>query len=72
MLTLSDADGVDSRRKVVGNHEREIGLPAEVVDVVLVEVDGGIVLGGVAPAHLAAVPGRAGHRPRRQVDQPAS
>ena len=54
MLARLQAHCVDTGWQVFGNREREIVLPAEVVDVVLVEMDRAVMLGRVAPALLAA------------------
>ena len=61
--------GVDAAPEVGGHLEGEVRLPAAVVEVVVVEVDGGVVLRRVAPAHLLASPARALHSPRGDVHQ---
>ncbi len=49
--------GVDAAAQVFGNAVLEIRLPADVVVVVVVKVDGAVLLGRVAPALLGAAPG---------------
>ena len=44
-------------------------LPTSVLEVVVVEVDGCVLLGCGRPAHLLASPGVVRHRPRRQIDR---
>ena len=63
---------VDPTRHVFGDPEDEIILPAAIVEVVVMKMDGGILRGRMDEAHLGAVPIRAGHRPGRQVDQSAN
>ena len=65
-----EAHDVDAARQVLRHREVEVGGPARVVEVVLVEVDGRVLARGVAPAHLAPRPARAGDRAGGQVHQP--
>ena len=62
---------VGRRADALGHRPLESDRPAAVLDVVFVKVDGGIFVRRVPPAHLAAVPPRAGHSPGRDVDEPA-
>ena len=60
--------GVDPARHPRRHGPFEIDVPAGVVEVVVVEVDGAVFMRRVAPAHL--FPGKipAGHAARRQID----
>ena len=55
-LAGGDAGRVDAALHALRRRKREIGLPAAVVDVVVVEVDGAVFGRPVAPAHLLAGP----------------
>ncbi len=72
MALRGEAHEVGAARQVVRHRELEVGGPARVVHVVVVEVDGRVLARGVAPAHLAPRPARAGHRARGQVHEPAA
>ena len=60
---------IRAAREVARDREREVGIPAAVVEVVVVEVDGPVLPGGVAPAVLLAGPARALHRSGGEVDE---
>ncbi len=60
--------GIDAAAQALGHAEREVGQPAAVVDVVVVEMDGAILLRRQSPVHLCAVPVPALHGAGRQVD----
>ena len=53
---------------VVGNGEGEVGLPAGVVEIVVVEVDRAVLLRGVGEVAFVARPVGAGHRPGGEID----
>jgi hypothetical protein len=57
--------------QVRGHGEAEVGSPARVDHVVVVEMDRTVLAWRVAPVHLRAVPVRTRHGARRQVhDEP--
>ena len=60
---------VEAAARAFRHLELEVALPPAVVERVFQEVDGGVLLGGVAEVHLLAGPARAAHRPDRQVDE---
>ena len=62
---------VDAAPHVLRDGEVEIVGPAAVVQIVVVEMNRGVVMRRPGPVALRAGPGRALHGPRRQVDQPA-
>ncbi len=53
------------------NRPSEARLPAAIVEIVVVEMDGAIITGSVPPAHLAPAPASADDGARRQIDEPA-
>ena len=67
----ADMQGVGAALEVVGYVEGDRGLPAGVVEVVVVEVDGAVLLGPPCPVVLLAGPVPALHGAGRQVDQQA-
>ena len=71
VIPAPDACRVESRSHAVRDFKGEIGLPAEVVDVVVVKVDGAILYRRVFPGHFLAGPPGTGHGAGRQVDQAA-
>ncbi len=62
---------VDAASHVLGHGEAEIVGPAAIVQVVVVEMDGGVVMRCGLPVALLAGPGGALHGAGRQVHQPA-
>ena len=54
-----------------GTVQVEIGVPAAIVEIAVVELDGGVILRGVAPAHFPAGPAGADHGAVGKVDEVA-
>src|SRR4029077_10774285 len=62
---------IDARCHTFGGGHLEIGIPAAIVEVVLVEMDRGVMPWPMPPGCLFAGPARAAYRPRRQVAEGA-
>jgi hypothetical protein len=60
---------VDAARQIVGHRELEVRLPARIVEVVVVEEDGAVLLRYAAMIHLASRPVPARHRASGGVHQ---
>ena len=71
LVAGAQARGVDAAPQAVGNGEREVDVPAGIVEVVVMEMDRAVLLGRVPPAHFLAGPVVARHRARRQIDDDA-
>ena len=71
MRPAAQLDAVDAASHVLGNREAEIVGPAAIVQVVVVEMDGGVLMRRCLPVALLAGPRRALHGAGRQVHQPA-
>ena len=67
--TAAQLHAVDAAPHVLRDGEAEIVGPAAIVQVVVVEMDGGVMMRRGLPVALRAGPRRALHGPRRQVDQ---
>ena len=63
----ADVDGIAAAAQRFGHAQREVALPAGVVDVVVMEMDRAVFVWRRAPVHLGAGPVIAGHSARRQV-----
>ena len=70
-LAAAQPHAVNAGRHSLGDVHGEIGVPAAIVEIVLVEMDRGVVARRMAPVGLHAGPPRPAHRPRRQVAQRA-
>src|SRR6516164_4428798 len=70
-IVTAQADAVNPGGHSGGNLEDEVGFPAAIVEIVLVEMNRGIVARPMPPIGLFAGPARAAHRARRQVAQMA-
>ena len=68
-VARAQAHRVHAAPEPVRHGVREVGGPPAVVEVVVVEVDGAVLTGRVAPAGLLARPARAHHGARREVHQ---
>jgi hypothetical protein len=62
------AGGVHAAAHLLGHRELEVRLPPAVVEVVVVEVYGAVLLRRVDEVLFEPLPVPAGHRPRRLVD----
>ena len=70
-VVTAQADAVNPGGQSGGNIEDEVGLPAAIVEIVFMKMDGGVVARLMPPAGLFAGPTRAAHRACRQVAQMA-
>jgi len=68
MLTRLKADRIDTGREILRNHEGKIRLPTKVVDVILMEMNGTVMLGRLPPTHLGPVPMHPSHAARGKVN----
>ena len=68
---IVDAERVDAARKILGNGQLKALAPADVADVIAVEMHGAVLFRRVPPSHLAAAPVRSLHGPRRKVHERA-
>ena len=64
-----DPGGVEAARRAGGDFQFEIGVPFAVVQRVIEEVDGGVLIRRMAKIKLVASPGGAAHGANREVDQ---
>ncbi len=63
--------GVGAALQVRRDGPGEIGVPAAIVEIAGVELDGGVILRRVAPAHFLAGPAGADHGAVGKVDEVA-
>ena len=68
-LVAGEVQRVGAAWHVWRNRPREIGSPAAIVEVAVVELDRGIILRCVAPAHFLAGPAGADHAAVGKVDE---
>ena len=68
MAVLREMGAVQAARQLLRHGEGEIALPAAVVEVVIVKMDGTVMSRVVHPVVLAAVPGVSLHGPGREID----
>ena len=71
VLVRVQAHRVETAAHPVRNLEREVCVPAGVVEIVVVEVDGRVALGRLLPADRIRAAEPSSHAPGRQVDQRA-
>src|SRR6516165_3968204 len=71
LAAAAQPHAIDARRHALGDGHLEIGIPAAIVEVVLVEMDRGVMPWPMPPGCLFASPARAAYRPRRQIAQGA-
>ena len=64
-----EMERVGAALQLVRDGPGEIGIPAAIVEIAIVELDGGVVLRGVAPAHFSTGPAGANHGACRKVDE---
>src|SRR5690606_8961981 len=64
-------DAVDAAAQVLGQRDAGRRLPSGIADVVVVQVDGAVLVGRVAPVVFVAGPVVPGHGAGRQVDRAA-
>src|SRR5215813_2200822 len=68
MTVLREMGAIQAARQLRWHGEGEISLPAAVVEVIIVKMDGTIMSRVVHPIVLAAVPGVSLHGPGREID----
>ena len=71
LAAAAQPHAIDARRHALGDGHLEIGIPAAIIEVVLVEMDRGVMPWPMPPGCLFASPARAAYRPRRQIAQGA-
>src|SRR5262245_41988824 len=70
-VAAAHMQGVRAAADVGRKNDFHARLPTQVVDVVVMKVDGAILFGATAPVMGFAVPVRSLHRASRQMDKPA-
>src|SRR6516165_11304397 len=70
-VVTAQADAVNPGGHPDGNLEDEVGLPAAIIEIIFMKMDGGVVARLTPPAGLFTGPTRAAHRACRQVAQMA-
>src|SRR5215831_2845799 len=71
MSCSAQPHAIDAGRHALGDGHLEIGIPAAIVEVVLMKMDRGVMPWPMPPGCLFAGPARAAYRPRRQVAEGA-
>src|SRR5258708_7954445 len=72
MIALPQSRRVDAAARISGDLPDEIGLPARVLNVIVMEMDGAVLLRRVREVYFLAVPVVTGDGAHGHVDRPAA